>query len=190
MNDINQAIAPIKRKYTKRQVPQREAEIRTKEVTREPIRERKVRVRKGGFNRLEPPQNIKDDFEARGMDLLWVTDSVNGQPTPQIRAEYEINGWEPILGKDHPEVAAIYMPKGWQGEINVGGLILEQRPMELTQEARAEERQAASNAMGSLQSNLRAGNIPGVTMDTQTPNARANTRLTREVLRGIPVTKD
>lgn len=182
MTDTTVAEAPRqKRKYTKRQQPQREAEIRTEPV-REEIRETRQRVRKGFVGSTDIPLSLREKYGARGMDLQWVTVSVNGQPTPQVRAGYEVNGWQPLLGKDAPDIASLFMPKGWHGEIEVSGLVLMERPMELTLEARREEYAAAKQQLGAQVHKLQTGQIDGVSLDTQHPTARANTRLSREML--------
>jgi hypothetical protein len=59
--------------------------------------------------------------------------------------------------------------------------------MELTMEARAEERAAARQAVGIQERKLTSGQLDGVTLDTQHSTARANTRLTRTVESGIMV---
>lgn len=146
---------------------------------REPVRA-KVRVRKGmGVDQLHIPQEMIPD----GVDLQWVTDSVLGQPNPHGRQQFEINAWEPVLpSMFEGRFDGMFMPKGYKGEINVGGLVLMWRPMELTLEARAEERQAARHAMVSEEAKMKTGQVEGITFDTDTPNARAHTfvKKTRE----------
>lgn len=152
---------------------------------REPIR--KVRTRKGnGTDRLYIPQ----EMIPAGIDLQWVTNSILGQPSPQQRMAFEVNAWEPIT----PDMFdgrfdGMFMKKGHIGEIEVDGLVLMWRPMELTLEARAEERQAAMNAVNVQNSKLRSGHLDGVTLDTQHPTARANTRVQREMVSGGPIPK-
>lgn len=156
------------------------------EEIREPVRA-KVRTRKGaGTDRLFIPQEMIPD----GIDLQWVTNAVLGQPAPQLRMAYEVNAWEPVT----PEMFdgrfdGMFMKKGHKGEIEVDGLVLMWRPMELTLEARAEERGAASQAVNVQNSKLRSGHLDGVTLDTQHPTARANTRVQREILSGAPIPK-
>ena len=50
------------------------------------------------------------------------------------------------------------MPKGWKGEtIEVGGLVLMERPKVFTDEARAAERQAAREAIITKENQMRDG---------------------------------
>lgn len=151
---------------------------------REPVRA-KVRTRKGaGVDRLHIPQHLIPD----GIDLQWVTNAVLGAPAPQIRMAYEVNAWEPVL----PDMFdgrfdGMFMKRGHKGEIEVDGLVLMWRPMELTLEARAEERQAARQAVQIQTGKLQSGQLDGVTLDTQHPTARANTVVRREILAGSPI---
>jgi len=175
MTDVTQSGTPrVKRAYTRR-APVREAEVRE-----EPVRKTRQRVRKSGADVLHVPQNLIPE----GMDYQWVTSEILQQPSHTTRAGFEINGWEPVPATRHD---GMWMPKGFKGEINVGGLVLMERPMELTLEARQEEREMARQAVGGNTRSLSSGEIPGVSLDTQHPSARKVTGLTREVIRGIPV---
>lgn len=173
-----------------RSMPVREHGMRAESVREEEVRPaKKVRVRKGGgmTDRLHiPAAMIPPDI-----DLQWVTSEILGMPDMQGRQAYEINGWEPVAGEMWDGLFdGMFMPKGYKGELNVGGLVLMWRPMELTMEARAEESQAARQAVRNHEAALRGGEIKGVTLDTAHPSARAKTHLTRQVLSGIQVPRD
>jgi hypothetical protein len=120
----------------------REAEVRA-EPAREPVRA-KTRTRKGAnVNQFHIPQHMIPD----GIDLQWNTDSVLGKPEPHMRQTMAVQGWEPVTADMWGgRFDGMFMPKGHKGEINVGGQVLEWRPIELTLEARAEEHQAARHA--------------------------------------------
>ncbi len=185
MSDTTQA--PPKRPYNRRP-PVRTAEVRPEPVRAEEVRPKRERTRKGtGTDRLHIPQHLIPD----GVDLQWVTDTILGQPATQTRIGFEVNGWQPVT----PDMFGgrydgMFMPKGFKGEINVDGLVLMERPMELTLEARAEERKAARSAINTHESKIRAGQVDGVTLDTSHPQARAVTKIDREILSGMPVPKD
>lgn len=159
--------------------PVREADVREEPAREEEVRPaKKVRARKNsGTDQLHIPQHLIPP----GMDYQWVTDTVAGQPAPQVRMSYEANAWEPVPATRHP---GMFMPKGYEGEINVGGLVLMERPMELTMEAREEEYVAARGARAAEERRLRGGDLPGVTLDTNHPSVRANTRLNKEIVPG------
>ena len=79
-----------------------------------------------------------------GFDYQWKLKSVMNQDDVERIRQNEMNGWEPVPLTRHPEL----MPKGWKGEtIEVGGLVLMERPMMFTQEAREQERRAAREAV-------------------------------------------
>ena len=89
-----------------------------------------------------------------GWTYEWKLKSVMGQDdVDRIRA-IELAGWEPVPLSRHPEL----MPKGWKGEtIEVGGLVLMERPAVFTQEAREEERRAAREAVLTKENQMREG---------------------------------
>lgn len=146
----------------------------------------RTRIRKGGM--LTDSLHIPQEMIPEGTDLQWVTDSVLGQPAPQTRMGYEINGWQPVNGQMwNNRFDGMFLPKGHKGEINVGGLVLMERPMELTMEAQGEDKRAADFARHSHEASLRGGELKGVSLDTQHPSAKAKTFVRREVVRGMPV---
>lgn len=161
-------------------MPVREAETRP-EPAREPVRA-KVRTRKGsGVDRYHIPREMIPE----GMDLQWNVQSVLGRDEPQMRQAMAVQGWDPVL----PDMFGgrfdgMFMPKGYKGEINVGGLVLEYRPIELTMEARAEELQSARHARGVEERKIQSGMVDGIDprfMDQSDPKARANTFLKKEM---------
>lgn len=163
-------------------------EVRADPVRPEDVRPKKVRTRKGaGTDRLYIPPELFPE----GVDFQWVTNTVLGAPATQVRTSFEVNAWEAVT----PDMFdgrfdGMFMPKGYTGEIEVDGLVLMWRPLELTLEARAEERQAARLAVNVQENKLRGGQLDGVTLDTTHPSARANTRVAREVMPGMAVPQD
>lgn len=167
-------------------------DARQTDVRQEPQRasgtgEKRERLRKFAENQ-HGPLYIPREMIPDGIDLQWIAIEVNGMPFPQERVQYEQNGWRAVHGQQFGGIFdGRFMPKGYKGEITVGGQVLMERPLELTLEARAEERRAAQIARGVQEQRLQAGQLDGVTLDTQHPTARANTRLTRTVESGLPV---
>jgi hypothetical protein len=89
-----------------------------------------------------------------GWDYQWKLKSVLNQDDIDRIRQNEMNGWEPVPLTRHPEL----MPRGWKGEtIEVGGLVLMERPMMFTQEAREEERRAAREAVVTKEAQMREG---------------------------------
>jgi len=89
-----------------------------------------------------------------GWDYQWKLKSVLNQDDIDRIRQNEMNGWEPVPLTRHPEL----MPRGWKGDtIEVGGLVLMERPMMFTQEAREEERRAAREAVVTKEAQMREG---------------------------------
>lgn len=89
-----------------------------------------------------------------GWDYQWKMHEVMGKPDVERIRQNELNGWTPVPLSRYPEM----MPRGWKGEIiEVGGLVLMERPLLFTEEARAEERRAAREAVITKEAQMREG---------------------------------
>ena len=114
-----------------------------------------------------------------GLDAQWVTTQVFGKDEPQRRADFEKKGWTPVHQEDFDgRFDGMFMPKGADGEITVGGLVLMVRPMEMSIESRAREARAAKMAVSIKEAKLRGGDIP-VTLDSQHPTALNTNRISK-----------
>lgn len=152
--------------------------------------EKRMRLAKHDYG-VQGDFHIPKEMIPAKTDLQWVAIEVAGMPTNGHRVGYEKNGWRAVTTDMFGgRFDGMFMPKGSKGEIITGGQVLMERPLELTLEARAEERQAAQQARGIQEKRLLAGQLDGVTLDTQHPTARANTHLTRTVMSGIDVPQD
>lgn len=183
----------MKRPYNRRVQPVRQEEVRAEPVEREqPVKgPKKVRTRKGGMTRppLDLPPEILEWATAEGIDFMWATNSVNGQPFPQQRMQFEVNGWEPVTGDMWGgKFDGLYLPKGAKGEITYDAAVLLWRPLELTIEAREEEAQAARLPTRVVDNQFKTGRVDGISPDaTQHHRARAVTKVEREVLPGMRI---
>jgi hypothetical protein len=89
-----------------------------------------------------------------GWDYQWKLKSVMGQDDIDRIRSIELAGWEPVPLSRHPEL----MPKNWKGEtIEVGGLVLMERPKMFTDEARQEEARAAREAVLTREAQMKDG---------------------------------
>ena len=114
---------------------------------------------------------IPRDQMPEGMDFLWVTDSIYGQPQTQSRAEFEKKGWTPVHPEDFDgQFDGKFTPRGSQTEINVDGTVLMARPLELSQRAKLKDRRAALEQVAVKEQALRGGDI-GASLDTNHPSA-------------------
>jgi hypothetical protein len=89
-----------------------------------------------------------------GFDYQWRLKAVLGKDEiDQIRQD-ELNGWEAVPLSRHPEL----MPRDWKGNtIEVGGLVLMERPLIFTEEAREAEKRAAREAVYTKEAQMREG---------------------------------
>ena len=78
-----------------------------------------------------------------GWSYEWKRATVAGQPDPSYDVFVRAQGWEPVDVSRHPDL----MPNGHTGAILMDGLILMERPIELTREAMAEDKARAKAAV-------------------------------------------
>lgn len=86
-----------------------------------------------------------DEFRAPrapdGWTYEWKRKSVMGQEDHAYMTQLLRTGWEPVPATRHPEM----MPIGTEGNIERKGMVLMERPMELTDEVKALELKKARN---------------------------------------------
>lgn len=118
-------------------------------------------------DRLAVPKELIPD----GMDYLWVTASIYGQPQPQRLARFQKQGWVPVHASRHD---GLFMPKGWDGPIEVDGLMLHERPKKISDLAKAYERRKAVGQIRAKEAQLLGGDV-NTSLDSKHPSAlRAN----------------
>lgn len=136
-----------------------------------------------GVNQFHVPPEIIPP----GWSWEWKTETVAGMPDPAYAAELAQNGWEPVLAESFP---GIFMPIDCKGAIRRKGMILMERPMELTLEAQRDEQMRAKERVGNAvrKHSLNAQGAHGV--DVNNPAVQRNTyiRTSREVI-DVPAPK-
>lgn len=86
----------------------------------------------------DPDRQLHDDFYIdpatipEGWDYNWKRKSTAGQIDEEYQVELAQDGWEPVDSSRHPEL----MPKGYKGAIERKGMILMERPSEISDMAR------------------------------------------------------
>lgn len=128
------------------------------EGEREPLRTRK---RKGNF--VVDKFAIPDGEIPPGTSYEWKRETVYGASDPSYDVMMREQGWLPVDVSRHPQ----FMPPGYKGPIRRDGLILCERPIELTQEAHQEERDKAIGVLRAKQQQL--GVAPAGTMERTAP---------------------
>ena len=88
---------------------------------------------------VSDPFSIPSDLQEQGWDRQWVRVSVHGWEDVDNQVGMQENGWRPISA-NRPGWEGRFMPPGYKGAIQKSGLMLMERPMSMTEEARAEEK--------------------------------------------------
>lgn len=115
-----------------------------------------VRTRNRSSNNTIDEFNIPRHLYPDGTDLEWKMESVTGKEFPQYQVKMHEQGWRPVDASVIPEL----VPHGYKGAIRRDGLVLMERPMELTLEARAEAYQNAQREVRIKEAQLRGSTGP------------------------------
>lgn len=99
-----------------------------------------------------PPEEIPD-----GWTYEWKRKTVMGQEDHTYQTALLRKGWEPVPASRHPD----RMPIGHAGSIEIDGLILMERPTELTDEARKIELRTARQQVRTKEEQLNNPPSPG-----------------------------
>ena len=94
------------------------------------------RTASGRISSSSDPYHIDVEEIPAGMSWQWVTRTVMGKDDGKMRmhwTEMARNGWEPVDGSRVPQFGVA------TGMVDMGGLVLCERPKEMTDEAEAEE---------------------------------------------------
>lgn len=150
-------------------------ESETRPINRDPIRAVAVgrdgkeltRKRRSNTNAFYIDASIIPD----GWDYQWNTYSVFNEQMTSMQVLMAENGWRPVPAERHE---GYFMPAGYKGPIIRDGLVLEERPKSLSDEARAEEREKAIAQKRGARQQFGIQNLPE-SMTTRTPGVAANT---------------
>lgn len=120
--------------------------LAARETVRTVPHERGVAIGRDG----NPIRRVRSNADRYNVDGLapdgwvyqWNPVTVLGDPNLCDQAALQRAGWTPVPAERHD---GVLLPAGTKGEVVIGGLRLDERPIELELEARAEERFAAQN---------------------------------------------
>ena len=146
--------------------------------TLRPQQEERTRLRSGdsAINPLDVPVAVVEQFEHEyGLSIEWKRYEVFGQQNFAYMRTQEQQGWRP-LPSNHPLIDGMFSAKGTPDPVIVEGMILMERPMRLTKEARAEEQRKADAAVRLGQQRMRE------TPEGQAPRTTPQVSVTREAL--------
>lgn len=125
-----------------------------------------------------------------GMDWQWNRYSVLGKEDTENLIMMQEDGWTAVTWSKLPEMKRPpnMTERGLKDPVIRGGMILMERPMELTQEARAEDRQAADDQVQTKLTEV-TGSAPPETMTRSHPGLKNH--ITRSFgPAGIPVPEE
>jgi hypothetical protein len=136
------------------------------------------RLRKGLVQQDEfflPVEEIPE-----GLTYEWKRFSVKGEEDPFYLAQLREQGFDPVPPSRHPN----WVPPGYNAPYIVkGGMILMDRPIELTAEARAESQVAANKQIKEAEQRL--GKTPAGEMTRDDP--RVAPKVIKEIGRMVPM---
>jgi len=134
-----------------------------------------------GPDRLKIPDDVLNRLRRDyGMSVQWVTASVYGKDEPQYRSAFEKGGWTPVNTGDFDGcLDGLFTPKGYDGEINMEGLVLHARPMEITRRAEEREARKGKEPVRIMESQIYGKDLKGVTGASH-PSVRNSITKSRE----------
>jgi hypothetical protein len=144
------------------------------------------RTRTGGVDIFNFDRNIIP----KGWDYQWNVVTVSGNA--EIVLDHALgmyqNGWRPVPAERHP---GLFVAKGKTGEIIRGGQRLEERPMSLTVQARAEDLRNARQLITDRNDALKLSGVKksmpeGFDMSNRYRNTGANVNISIDKALDIP----
>ena len=169
---------------TPEHVPPAPEHIETRDAEHEKPR---TRTRQSAATIQSNPFDIPLDEIPPGSSYEWKRYSVSGQTAdhdPFYLASMRRQGWEPVDPKRHPT----WVPPGFDKPYIIrDGLILMERPIELTQEARDEVRKLSRQQM--VEAEQRLGMAPKIDgKDTLTRQHKdLNNRVEKQMMRPVAI---
>ena len=119
-----------------------------------------------------------------GWTYEWKRRTVMGQEDPAYQVALARTGWEPVPARRHPEM----MPAGWKGDtIERKGMVLMQRPREITERIEELDRRKARNQVKAKEQQLAAA--PPGTMEKEFSDPRTRPTI-KKSFEAMPVPRD
>lgn len=163
--DIARRGRPASKNRLEGMAPAAEEQPVAREIAREPARHgRAVALDRDGKpisrrrDNTEDKFHIPEELKEPGWTYQWNVHSVLGQDDIGAQIRDQENGWRSVPS-ERPGFAGRFMPDGYKGAIVRDGLRLDERPVELTEEARREDR---INANSQRAENRRRFGLPNV----------------------------
>lgn len=131
-----------------------------------------------GVDAFHIPQDLLRKVHAEGFSWEWKVHTVKGEHKTEVAAQQRQVGWEPVMYESYPGVFApefdLTTGQPMKGPVIRSGLMLMERPLALTMEAkRDEKRKADERVRGAKQqyNRLDTSSVPGVEFDQSAQRA-------------------
>lgn len=134
--------------------------------------ERLSRRHDDSTNPFDLPEEFVEQTRAEGYDLEWKTEMVQGQDKITYQAKLQANGWRPVPASRLP---GMYAHEGDEGPVRYDGMILMERPMSLTIEAREDEAHKAREQVRMKHDSWGVDSKNTAMFDPNTPMAKSFT---------------
>lgn len=96
----------------------------------------------------KPAQLLPDPKPEQGYGFRWIRTAIMGKVDPTNTSAKFREGWVPVKAEDHPEMQLYTDPNSrFQGNIEVGGLLLCKCPIEMIKQREAYYGRQASSQM-------------------------------------------
>lgn len=135
--------ADLARMLPERQMPERRSERTVARMPARVVYDREGNVLRRG-NSGGDPFAIPGDLRESDWDYQWIRCATYNLEDVDNQVQMAEAGWRPIMS-NRPGWDGRFMPHGFVGRIFKQGLMLVERPMALTEEARAEDKHANRN---------------------------------------------
>ena len=140
----------------------------------------RTRTRMGRTSVVDDPYHIPLDQVPEGLSYEWKRWTVVGEEQAYYISQMRHQGWEVVSPRAHPH----WFPPGFsEPHIIRGGLILMERPIELTNEAIEERRQMATRQINEAEERL--GRTPKDTLTREHPDTKP--RVEKGMFRPVPI---
>lgn len=127
---------------------------------------------------------ISPNMVPDGWTYEWKRRTILGQEDPAYQVALARTGWEAVPARRHPEM----MPANWKGEtIEREGLMLMQRPKEITDRIEELDRRAARNQVRTKEQQL--ATAPPGTMEKEFSDPRTRPQI-KKSFEAMPVPSD
>lgn len=109
----------------------------------------------------QPADLLPEPNPIDGMDFRWVRQANQGEHDPTNFSGSLKEGWEPCKLEDHPEITGTVLPgQKPSGMIEIGGLVLCKRPVEMGLQRTAYYKNRTKGQMTAVDNNLMRENDP------------------------------